>query len=51
MDATSLDPVVLGGELTFAGTRVPVRSLLDHLDGVIPSSTSSRASLPCGVIK
>ena len=33
MDATSQDPDVLGGELVFAGTRVSVRSLLDHLEG------------------
>ncbi|MFM8458566.1 MAG: DUF433 domain-containing protein [Chthoniobacterales bacterium] len=33
MDATSQDPEVLGGELVFAGTRVPVRSLFDHLEG------------------
>ena len=32
MKATSQDPDVLGGELVFAGTRVPVRSLLDHLE-------------------
>jgi uncharacterized protein (DUF433 family) len=31
--ATSQDPEVLGGELVFAGTRVPVRSLFDHLEG------------------
>jgi len=28
----SRDPEVLGGELVFAGTRVPVRSLFDHLE-------------------
>jgi len=33
MKATSQDPDVLGGELVFAGTRVPVRSLFDHLEG------------------
>lgn len=33
MDATSKDPEVLGGELIFAGTRVPVKSLFDHLEG------------------
>ena len=27
------DPQVLGGVPCFAGTRVPVRSLFDHLDG------------------
>ena len=33
MKATSQDPEILGGELVFAGTRVPVRSLFDHLEG------------------
>lgn len=33
MDATSQDPEVLGGELVFVGTRVPVKSLFDHLEG------------------
>jgi uncharacterized protein (DUF433 family) len=33
MDATSQDPEVPGGELVFAGTRVPVKSLFDHLEG------------------
>lgn len=33
MDATSQDPEVLGGELVFAGTRVPVKSLFDHSEG------------------
>ena len=28
-----MDPSVLGGEPVFAGTRVPVRSLFDHLEG------------------
>jgi uncharacterized protein (DUF433 family) len=27
------DPEILGGEPVFAGTRVPVRSLFDHLQG------------------
>lgn len=31
-DATSADPDVLGGERVFTGTRVPVRSLFDHLE-------------------
>jgi uncharacterized protein (DUF433 family) len=26
------NPEVLGGELVFAGTRVPARSLFDHLE-------------------
>lgn len=28
----SRDPDVMGGELVFTGTRVPVRSLFDHLE-------------------
>jgi uncharacterized protein (DUF433 family) len=32
MKAASRDPEILGGELVFAGTRVPVRSLFDHLE-------------------
>lgn len=28
----SRDKDILGGELVFAGTRVPVRSLFDHLE-------------------
>jgi uncharacterized protein (DUF433 family) len=31
--AWSRNPAVLGGELVFANTRVPVRSLFDHLEG------------------
>jgi uncharacterized protein (DUF433 family) len=27
------DPRILGGELVFLGTRVPVQSLFDHLEG------------------
>jgi uncharacterized protein (DUF433 family) len=27
------DPEILGGEPVFAGTRVPARSLFDHLEG------------------
>ncbi|HEY4258345.1 MAG TPA: DUF433 domain-containing protein [Candidatus Udaeobacter sp.] len=29
----SQDPEILGGEPVFAGTRVPVKSLFDHLEG------------------
>ena len=29
--ATNTDPEILGGERVFTGTRVPVRSLFDHL--------------------
>ena len=32
LPATSTDPEILGGERVFAGTRVPVRSLFDHLE-------------------
>ena len=28
----SQDPQILGGEPVFAGTRVPVKSLFDHLE-------------------
>jgi uncharacterized protein (DUF433 family) len=28
----SVDPEILGGTPVFAGTRVPVRSLFDHLE-------------------
>lgn len=28
----STDPDVLGGTLVFAGTRVPIQSLFDHLE-------------------
>ena len=30
--ATTVDPEILGGECVFTGTRVPVRSLFDHLE-------------------
>jgi uncharacterized protein (DUF433 family) len=30
--AISQDPEILGGEPVFAGTRVPVKSLFDHLE-------------------
>lgn len=32
-DLTRRDPEVLSGALVFAGTRVPVRSLFDDLEG------------------
>jgi uncharacterized protein (DUF433 family) len=32
MNVVSHDPKVLGGEPVFAGTRVPVKSLFDHLE-------------------
>jgi uncharacterized protein (DUF433 family) len=31
------DPDILGGTPVFAGTRVPVRSLFDYLEGGTPS--------------
>ena len=30
---THRDPDILSGSLVFVGTRVPVRSLFDHLEG------------------
>ena len=32
-DAVSRDSEILGGTLCFAGTRVPVRTLFDYLEG------------------
>lgn len=32
-EVVSRDPAVLGGDLVFAGTRVPVRIVLDYLKG------------------
>lgn len=29
----SIDPEILGGTPVFAGTRVPIESLFDHLEG------------------
>ena len=31
-DIMSRSPEILGGEVVFAGTRVPVKSLFDHLE-------------------
>jgi uncharacterized protein (DUF433 family) len=31
-NVVSQDPEVLGGETVFAGTRVPVKSVFDHLE-------------------
>ena len=28
-----IDPEIMGGEACFAGTRVPVRALLDYIEG------------------
>jgi uncharacterized protein (DUF433 family) len=33
------DPEILGGAVVFVGTRVPVRSLFDHLEENIPLET------------
>jgi uncharacterized protein (DUF433 family) len=32
-NVVTINPKVLGGTPVFAGTRVPVRSLFDHLEG------------------
>jgi uncharacterized protein (DUF433 family) len=32
-DLVVVDPDILSGEPVFAGTRVPVRTLLDHIEG------------------
>jgi uncharacterized protein (DUF433 family) len=32
-DVTHRDPDILSGSLVFVGTRVPVRSLFDYLEG------------------
>jgi uncharacterized protein (DUF433 family) len=32
-NVVSVNPNILGGTPCFAGTRVPVRSLFDHLEG------------------
>jgi uncharacterized protein (DUF433 family) len=32
MRSLAQDPEILGGEPVFAGTRVPVKSLFDHLE-------------------
>ena len=31
--AIRIDPEIMGGEPCFAGTRVPVRALLDYIEG------------------
>ncbi|MBE7211849.1 MAG: DUF433 domain-containing protein [Gluconacetobacter diazotrophicus] len=33
LQISTRDPEILGGELVFAGTQVPVKSLFDHLEG------------------
>lgn len=35
-DIVHSDPEILGGALVFVGTRVPVRILMDYLDGGEP---------------
>ena len=32
----NIDPEILGGQPVFAGTRVPVESLFDHLEAGVP---------------
>lgn len=32
----NIDPEVMGGTPVFRGTRVPVQSLIDHIEGNIP---------------
>ncbi|MVM37731.1 DUF433 domain-containing protein [Spirosoma sp. HMF3257] len=32
----NIDPELMGGTPVFRGTRVPVQSLMDHLEGNIP---------------
>lgn len=34
-NAVSSDPEILGGTLCFSGTRIPVRKLLDYVEGGI----------------
>ncbi len=40
------DPEILGGEPVFKGTRVPVKSLFDHLAAGIPLKTFLKAFRP-----
>ena len=35
-DLITIDPDILGGQPVFAGTRVPVESLFDHLEAGVP---------------
>ena len=35
-DLITIDPDVLGGQPVFAGTRVPIESLFDHLEAGVP---------------
>jgi len=35
------DPQIMGGTPVFAGTRVPLQNLIDYLEGVNRSRTSS----------
>ena len=41
------DPEILGGEPVFAGTRVPIKSLFDHVEAgdSIPLKSATMASL------
>jgi len=42
------DPEILGGTPVFRGTRVPIRSLFDYLEGARPSTSFSANSRRCG---
>jgi len=33
ISVVKIDPEIMGGEPCFAGTRVPVRALLDYIEG------------------
>lgn len=33
---STIDPEILGGTPVFAGTRVPIESLFDHLEAGVP---------------
>ncbi len=35
-DLISIDPEVLGGQVVFQGTRVPIETLFDHLEAGVP---------------
>jgi uncharacterized protein (DUF433 family) len=35
-DIINIDPELMGGTPVFRGTRVPIQSLFDHLEGNIP---------------
>ena len=43
------DPDVLGGTPVFSGTRVPIQTLFDYLEGGETLKSFSRGFLPCRV--